>query len=44
MRPFPDHPEIEWCLRTGYPSWMQEDEDGDEDDYYDDEEDYCDGE
>lgn len=19
-----DHPEIEWCLRTGYPSWMQE--------------------
>jgi hypothetical protein len=21
---FPDHPEIECCLRTGYPSWMQE--------------------
>lgn len=36
----PDHPDIERCLRTGYPSWMQErDEDGDEDDYLDDEED-----
>lgn len=34
-----EHPEIEWALRTGYPSWMQErDEDGDEDDYYDDSE------
>lgn len=32
MRPFPDHPEIEWCLRTGYPSWMQE---GDRDEEYD---------
>ena len=21
---FPEHPEIECCLRTGYPSWMQE--------------------
>ena len=20
------HPEIDWCLRTGYPSWMQEGE------------------
>ena len=20
----PEHPEIEWALRTGYPSWMQE--------------------
>lgn len=31
----PEHPEIEWALRTGYPSWMQEDdEDGYEDDYY----------
>lgn len=19
----PDHPEIEWALRTGYPSWQQ---------------------
>ena len=24
MRNFPEHPEIEICLRTGYPSWMQE--------------------
>ena len=23
MRQLPDHPEIEWALRTGYPSWMQ---------------------
>ena len=47
MRQLPDHPDIEWALRTGYPSWMQErDEDGDEDDFIDDddEEDYCDGE
>ena len=22
----PEHPEIEWIERTGYPSWMQEDE------------------
>ena len=21
----PEHPEIEWIERTGYPSWMQED-------------------
>lgn len=20
----PDHPEVGWALRTGYPSWMQE--------------------
>jgi hypothetical protein len=20
----PEHPDIEWALRTGYPSWMQE--------------------
>lgn len=20
----PEHPDIECCLRTGYPSWMQE--------------------
>lgn len=35
MPNFPDHPEIQWIERTGYPSWMQEDsyedeEDGDE--------------
>lgn len=37
MRHLSDHPEIEWALRTGYPSWMQEpDEDGDEDEYFDD--------
>lgn len=23
---FPDHPEITWIERTGYPSWMQEGE------------------
>ena len=22
----PEHPEIEWVLLTGYPSWMQEKE------------------
>lgn len=22
----PEHPEIEWIERTGYPSWMQEDQ------------------
>ena len=28
----PDHPEIQYIERTGYPSWMQEDEEeGDED-------------
>ena len=33
------HPEIEWIERTGYPSWMQEeDEDRDQDAY----EAYCD--
>ena len=36
MRELPDHPEIEWALRTGYPSWMQpKDLDCDED-YEDD--------
>ena len=32
----PDHPEIAWAERTGYPSWMQEDEvldDEDDEDY-----------
>ena len=27
------HPEIDWILRTGYPSWMQE---GDEPEYDED--------
>lgn len=26
----PDHPEISWIERTGYPSWMQETEDLDD--------------
>ena len=30
MRPIPDHPEIEWALRTGYPSWLQESDHDDE--------------
>ena len=32
-----DHPEVEYALRTGYPSWMQVDEvsDVDEDALYD---------
>lgn len=41
----PEHPEIEWALNTGYPSWAQElDEDGDEDDWEDEDdlEDYYD--
>lgn len=46
MIPLLDHPEVEWALRTGYPSWMQErDEYGNEDDAYDDDvelEDYYD--
>ena len=25
-----EHPEVEWALRTGYPSWMQEEEDREE--------------
>lgn len=41
-----EHPDITWCHRTGYPSWMQpHDEDGDEDDFRDDDadlEDYYD--
>lgn len=27
----PDHPEIQWIERTGYPSYMQEDDEEDED-------------
>jgi hypothetical protein len=30
----PDHPEISWIERTGYPSWMQEEEEEDEDRFY----------
>lgn len=26
MYPMLEHPDIEWALRTGYPSWMQETE------------------
>lgn len=29
-----EHPEIAWIERTGYPSWMQDD-DGDDDDWVD---------
>lgn len=32
MRGIPDHPEVAWALRTGYPSWMQETDHEDEDD------------
>ena len=39
MRPIPDHPEIEWALRTGYPSWMQPKRDLDVDEDEDEEED-----
>ena len=34
MYPMLEHPEIEWALRTGYPSWMQEDDHEDEEDEY----------
>lgn len=33
MRQLLDHPEIEWALRTGHPSWMQE---GDREEYDED--------
>jgi hypothetical protein len=32
MKELADHPEIQWIERTGYPSWMQEDDEEDEDD------------
>lgn len=32
MFDIPDCYEIQWIERTGYPSWMQEDEQDDEDD------------
>ena len=36
-----EHPEITWALMTGYPSWMQEenDEEGDEDRLYEEQRD-----
>lgn len=36
MYPMLEHPEIGWALRTGYPSWMQEEdqEEFDEDALY----------
>lgn len=38
-----EHPEITWIERTGYPSWMQENDlDVDDEEYDDDDsEDYC---
>ena len=33
MRQLPDHPDIEWALRTGYPSWMQPNDQDCEDDW-----------
>jgi hypothetical protein len=30
MYPLLEHPEISCALRTGYPSWMQERDDGEE--------------
>lgn len=36
----PDHPEIAWIERTGYPSWMQETEDLDEEDDFEEPEVY----
>ena len=32
-RQLPDHPDIEWALRTGYPSWMNRKRDLDVDDH-----------
>ena len=36
MKTISDHPEIEWALRTGYPSWMQPKRDLDVDEEEDD--------
>ena len=33
MRHMLEHPEIAWIERTGYPSWMQETDHDDEDDF-----------
>ena len=32
MMEIPEHPEIAWALRTGYPSWLQERRDAAEED------------
>ena len=32
MIDIPNHPEIQWIEKTGYPSWMQEEEEEVEDD------------
>lgn len=41
MCPILEHPEIDWALRTGYPSWMQETEvfndEDDEEEFWEDE-------
>lgn len=34
-----EHPEVSWIERTGYPSWMQETEEAEDDDWEDDGED-----
>ena len=48
MKEMLEHPEIDWIERTGYPSWMQDedkvlDEDGDDDDAHDDDDADCKG-
>ena len=35
MERIPDHPEIRWIENTGYPSWMQDEEEYEEDEYGD---------
>ena len=32
MERIPDHPDIRWAERTGYPRWMEPDYDEDEED------------
>lgn len=34
-----EHPEIGWIERTGYPSWMQEGDNTEDEDIFDDNED-----
>lgn len=31
MYQIPDHPEIQWIENTGYPSWMQDEEEPEDD-------------
>lgn len=31
MERIPDHPMIRWMERTGYPSWMQDEDEEDDD-------------